>query len=571
MERRGLSLALLASATGATLLSSRAQALTVTPPRFAQTPAESTAGVTPTNLQYVPGHVDRYGTNTTPGTTSMDTAFQAAINQARVGGADVVWGDTGLYALTGVNTLVGGSLTNPKPLDCTFATNKAQHGINFRQITTPAVNLPPNTRAGILVSHGLYTVFDLTGCEHFTFYDLSLVTNNGGTYPETCFLTARNSTGESNLPRFYNTIVAGFFSNAVLYNYASEDGLYVGNYWANYATDSDSKVVRLTAHNISALTSTFTTIYSGSITTTDHQFFGGQFAHFGGQPTSDVFELETCTGLKVYGAWMSCNSQSAPGRSYFYVNMTHGPSSRIRLHDIVGEDTTHYSSYGICIGGEGSGSCADWTIADCYLPNTISPIFANSGTTIYAWNIAGVSQQATHALTCSNMSYSSVNFGAGLAVTISGTSLQNYLVGDCSHLSVTTRSNDTWFDTGSALKTFTPAPGTITHGGVMSFGQVTGQLTGNEYSFSFVAWDSVSIGGRLGETIAGLPFSALCDSAQVVMSNQSTKQFIGGGYINAGTNAIALGQTVSAGPNVGITISGRYFVAGGHSHAPKTV
>lgn len=43
-----------------------------------RTAAEISAGVTPTNYAYPPGHVLRYGTNTTPGTTNLTTAFAAA-------------------------------------------------------------------------------------------------------------------------------------------------------------------------------------------------------------------------------------------------------------------------------------------------------------------------------------------------------------------------------------------------------------------------------------------------------------------------------------------------------------
>src|SRR5689334_408622 len=113
MRRRDLSTAILATAAGAALLPRNAQSQTCTPPCFALTAFEITAVVTPTNYAYPPGHVDRYGNNTNPGTTPMDAAFQAAINQARVGGADVVWGDTGLYVLAGLGS------SPALPLDCT--------------------------------------------------------------------------------------------------------------------------------------------------------------------------------------------------------------------------------------------------------------------------------------------------------------------------------------------------------------------------------------------------------------------------------------------------------------------
>lgn len=48
---------------------------------FARTAAEIAASVTPANYAYLPGNVLRYGINTTPGTTDMTSAIQAAHNQ----------------------------------------------------------------------------------------------------------------------------------------------------------------------------------------------------------------------------------------------------------------------------------------------------------------------------------------------------------------------------------------------------------------------------------------------------------------------------------------------------------
>jgi len=54
--------------------------LTNTVIKYPQTAAELAASVTPVNLYYPPGHLLRYGTNTTPGTTDMRTALQNALN-----------------------------------------------------------------------------------------------------------------------------------------------------------------------------------------------------------------------------------------------------------------------------------------------------------------------------------------------------------------------------------------------------------------------------------------------------------------------------------------------------------
>jgi hypothetical protein len=58
---------------------------------YPTTDAEDDAGVTPVNFYYRPGVVDRYATNSTPGTTDMSAAFQAAVDQRINGGEPVVF------------------------------------------------------------------------------------------------------------------------------------------------------------------------------------------------------------------------------------------------------------------------------------------------------------------------------------------------------------------------------------------------------------------------------------------------------------------------------------------------
>jgi len=47
---------------------------------YEKTATETASGVTPINYEYDPGHLLRYGTNTTPGTTDMTTAFNNAVS-----------------------------------------------------------------------------------------------------------------------------------------------------------------------------------------------------------------------------------------------------------------------------------------------------------------------------------------------------------------------------------------------------------------------------------------------------------------------------------------------------------
>jgi hypothetical protein len=85
MRRRDVPTALLASAAGSALLASNAQAQACTLPCYPVTAAETGASVTPVNLEYPPGYVYRYGTNTTPGTTDMTTAINNCAKVCRAG------------------------------------------------------------------------------------------------------------------------------------------------------------------------------------------------------------------------------------------------------------------------------------------------------------------------------------------------------------------------------------------------------------------------------------------------------------------------------------------------------
>lgn len=96
---------------------------------LSQTPAELAAGVTPVNLAYAPGNVLRYGTNTTPGTTDMSVAFQAAINICRTGGARYISIPQGSYL---VNTTLDMTLMQ----DVTIVGLGARQGVQILGGTT---------------------------------------------------------------------------------------------------------------------------------------------------------------------------------------------------------------------------------------------------------------------------------------------------------------------------------------------------------------------------------------------------------------------------------------------------
>lgn len=73
-----------------------------------KTAAEIAAGVTIVNAHYYPGNVLRYGTNTTPGTTDMTVAIQAALDQAGQTGGSEVYLPSGIYLISSMMVMPTG-------------------------------------------------------------------------------------------------------------------------------------------------------------------------------------------------------------------------------------------------------------------------------------------------------------------------------------------------------------------------------------------------------------------------------------------------------------------------------
>jgi len=83
---------------------------------YPQTAIETAAGVTAVNFIYKPGIPDRYGTNTSPGTTDMSAPLQSAVTQMLAGGAPVRFLSHTAYLIVTPPTF-GSSTTAMLPID----------------------------------------------------------------------------------------------------------------------------------------------------------------------------------------------------------------------------------------------------------------------------------------------------------------------------------------------------------------------------------------------------------------------------------------------------------------------
>lgn len=258
------------------------------------TPAETAAGITVgvlpgsiVNSFYPPGNVDRYGTNSIPGTTSMAAAFQAAINQCKIGaGVDVIVGSTGPYLIDAAL-----DLTTPS------GTGATRYAVTMRGVRNVQAVTNNSPYFGTILLKHTGIAFDNTGATGVNFENLSIGTDPT-TYPKIGFLLARNADASSAPDvRFRNVEVLGNFHIAPLYNYGIEDDEYYGCQFWNFAQDTQngannntgSRACIFTGTNyLYGITSTFTTILGSgsnhSISCQDHKFFGGTYYSNRGSP-----------------------------------------------------------------------------------------------------------------------------------------------------------------------------------------------------------------------------------------------------------------------------------------------
>lgn len=505
---------------------------------YAITAAEIAASVTPVNYAYPPLTVDRYGTNTSPGVTPMEVAFNSAVKVGLVAGGTVRYGATSPYLLN-------------NPINVTTAGSPNMFGLVIRNEQGPAST---SFVAPSLIANHTGHVFDLTGTPNVVFENVSIGT--GAATPKTAFFQARTSPSISvGITRFMNCAVQGSFSVACYYNYGAEDDQIVGGYWQNNYTGGASKVLQYTGFNIAGQTSSFQTVMSGQASAIDHKIFGGEFFNNSSNAAADCIGIETSDSVKIFGPWMYCASASANGRSLVYVDMTNGASNFCLLQGITGEQSTHLQNYGVLFSNHVA-TPSGWTIDSCKLNNGLFAIATlNAGTILDSFHIRQISEGASTGISVPGTIQTST-LDTGAVPLIIGTSKNSTLIGYSDRWTVTTRTDDFWIDSGTVNKSWTPAKGTMS-ATTFVVNEARFLLVGNMVHFQCTI-TGTGLAATLGQTMTGLPFAAAHRCANVCVSDENTHGSLGVGFIETAATTILLPAFAAT---TVITLSGSYFVA----------
>jgi hypothetical protein len=447
--------------------------------------ALSAIGATVVNQQYPLFYVDRYLTNT--GTTDMEPAFNASWAVAvALGGGRIRYGATAPY-----NT---GS-----PINWTSAGAPSLPGISCICEAGPALTIGSPS---LIANHNGH-VFDLCGSYGVKFENVT-GTNGASSVPQTMFFMARNSGGTSVQSfRFYDCGGAGKFSKALLYNYASEDDQITGGEWTNTYSAGAASTACWTATNILGLTSTFQTVFTGSESCTDHKVVGGEWDMDSANAAADSWLMDNIARFDAFGFWIDC-SDGATGGGRSLINMNPGCSD-ICLYGVKGEPVSAALNpmWPIYFSGS-SGSPVRIRIDGAYLPAQTggAPIYAGAGVIPDGCHFTQVADLGIPAQIVDKLLASSID--CDTLQWVIGTSANNALTVYSERVTITTRSNDNIQDMGTANKIWTPALGTITASGALTyFG--TCEYRGAYLDFEGAITCSGIITCTAGQTFTGLP------------------------------------------------------------------
>ncbi len=348
-----------------------------------QTAAEIAAGVTPVNYAYAPGYVDRYATNTAPGTTDMTAAFTTAAQVAFRLGCPVRWGATAPYRVVG-------------PVNWTGI-----HGVTFTDESSGAASNSAFCSLIVGSTSVQGHVFDLSTSYECTFNNFAL-TSIGSALINAIFFCARNVAGSgAGIHRFNNIRTSSVTqATAIGYQYASEE-----NIWLNcelYNAKNGSIILSWNDTNPQGWTSTFVTIASGSQSNVEHRSIGCSFFNFGnsGSQNETCLQLVNAGNIKIRDGLFAC----AHGRSY--VDALGTANNFVTLDSIRGEilGGGQQPQYGIYIGA--TGTSVDWMLNNSQGDAVNEYLHMNTGTSIQNLAMRVCTNSSGKILSAYNMSAS---------------------------------------------------------------------------------------------------------------------------------------------------------------------
>lgn len=526
---------------------------------YPTSPAEISASITPINFNYPYMYVDRYATNTNPGTTDMSAAFNAAISVARIAGGTIRWGQTAPYATTA-------------PINATNPITARGFGMTFHCDCGPE---PGNVTPGpsLIFNHTGHG-FDLTGTVGAVFENVAVT--NGTNTPQTAFFQARlqSSLGPGHvgpscgITRFTNCSSLGGFSKAVYYNYGAEDDQLVGCNFNNSSTAAGAKCISYTGNNIAGLTSTFQTIASGiAQSCIDHKIFGGELYMQSSDAAADCISIEQSDSVKIYGTWMLCASLSASGRSLVYVDMTNGTSNFGVLNGITAENAAFKQTY--CLNfSNNAATPSGWAFTDSVVSSVTAAINAGSSAILDSFSIANLNSTSSVTITIPGTLQNSVLDLSPIVSLTVGTSIRNRLTGDTSRFTITTRTNDYWIDTGTTNKTINPlntsAGITSSSGALIARARLS--LTGPCLIFNVVLASAtgnlaITANSTITLTAPGGQSFALADIGTCVVVDQTAGTINGAAVSTSSTTAVITIPVAVTATAHAIVISGVVFLA----------
>lgn len=231
--------------------------------------------------------------------TDDTAAFQAAVTAAVAAGGGTVYAPTGSYFVSQLN-LTG--ITNSLVL--------LGDGVN-------ATRIFPLTVASYGSSAG--HMFDLTGSAFITLKDFQVGASYELAAPTTGIFMAQTVSNASNANVLSGIYISGQFTDSAFYNYGVPSSQTSNAKFYNYKTGAGTQdVMKFTGSNIDSLTSSFATVTSGFINTSDWSHFNLELHKFAGAgANNDVMLLDGTANLVFVGGVIS-------GGATEYVQLVNG-------------------------------------------------------------------------------------------------------------------------------------------------------------------------------------------------------------------------------------------------------